>query len=75
MVAAPDSRPSATAVRIGASRASVASSSSLRLRARSWARAGWRRGDEPFAGVVGVDDLGQVLLVEQRHLQWPAVGG
>ena len=32
-------------------------------------------GDQPFAGVVGVGDLGQVLLVEQAHLQRPVVGG
>ena len=32
-------------------------------------------GDQPFAGVVGVADLGQVLGVEQAHLQRPVVGG
>jgi hypothetical protein len=32
-------------------------------------------GDEPFAGVVGVGDLGEVLLVEQAHLQRAVVGG
>ena len=32
-------------------------------------------GDQPFAGVVGVADLGEVLGVEQRHLQWPVIGG
>jgi hypothetical protein len=31
--------------------------------------------DQPLAGVVGVRDLGEVLRVEQRHLQRPAVGG
>jgi hypothetical protein len=38
----------------------------------------WRRvaaGDQPLAGVVGVADLGEVLLVEQAHLQRPVVGG
>ena len=32
-------------------------------------------GDQPFAGVVGVGDLGQVLGVEQAHLQRPVVAG
>ena len=32
-------------------------------------------GDQPFAGVVGVGDLGEVLLVEQAHLQRPVVAG
>ena len=26
-------------------------------------------GDQPFTGVVGVGDLGQVLCIEQAHLQ------
>ena len=32
-------------------------------------------GDQAFAGVVGVADLGEVLLVEQGRLQRPAGGG
>ena len=32
-------------------------------------------GDQAFAGVVGVGDLGEVLLVEQGRLQRPAGGG
>ncbi len=32
-------------------------------------------GDQPLAGVVGVADLGQVMLVEQAHLQRPILGG
>ena len=32
-------------------------------------------GDQPFSGVVGVGDLGQVGLVEQGQLQRPVVGG
>ena len=32
-------------------------------------------GDQPFAGVVGVGDLGEVLLVEQGQLQRPVLGG
>ena len=32
-------------------------------------------GDQPLAGVVGVGDLGQVLLVEQGQLQRPVRGG
>ena len=31
--------------------------------------------DEPLAGVVGVGDLGEVLIIEQAHLQRPVVGG
>jgi hypothetical protein len=31
-------------------------------------------GDQPLAGVVRAGDLGQVLLIEQAHLQGPAVG-
>ena len=31
--------------------------------------------DQPFAGVVGMGDLGQILLVEQAHLQWAVIGG
>ncbi len=29
--------------------------------------------DEPFAGIVGVDGLGQVLGVEQAHLRWAII--
>jgi len=32
-------------------------------------------GDQPLAGVIRAGDLGQVLLVEQRHLQRAAGGG
>ena len=32
-------------------------------------------GDQPFPGVVGVADLGEVLGIEQAHLQRPVVGG
>src|SRR5208283_2401402 len=32
-------------------------------------------GDQPFAGVVGVGDLGQILGVEQAHLQRAVIGG
>ena len=32
-------------------------------------------GDQPLAGVVGVGDLGEVVCVEQAHLQRPVVGG
>ena len=31
--------------------------------------------DQPLAGVSGVGDLGEVLLIEQRHLQRPVVAG
>ena len=30
---------------------------------------------EAFARVVGMGDLGEVLIVEQRHLQRPVIGG
>jgi len=55
--------------------ASVASSSSVRLRVRSAGQGGVAAGDQPFAGVVGVADLGQILGVEQAHLQRPVIGG
>ena len=32
-------------------------------------------GDQPFAGVVGMGDLGEVGLVEQGQLERPVVGG
>ena len=32
-------------------------------------------GDQPFPRVVGVADLGEVLGVEQAHLQRPLLGG
>ncbi len=32
-------------------------------------------GDQPFRGVVGVADFGEVDGVEQRHLQGPVIGG
>src|SRR4029077_14429400 len=31
-------------------------------------------GDQPLTGVVGVSDLGQILLVEKRPLQGPVFG-
>jgi hypothetical protein len=49
----------------------VASSHSPRLRARSSAKR-VLADDEPLAGVVGVRDLGEVLLVEERELQGAA---
>src|SRR5215471_9759388 len=30
--------------------------------------------DQPLAGEIGADDLGQVALVEQRQLQRPVIG-
>src|SRR5208282_4107545 len=31
--------------------------------------------DQPLAGVAGIADLGEVLVIEQRHLQRPVVAG
>jgi len=45
------------------------------LRARSVARNGLRHAISRFAGIVGVADLGQVLLIEQGGLQRPVGGG
>ena len=61
--------------RSAASSFSVAASSRVRLRARSAASSGVSADDQPFAAVVGVADLGQVLGVEQAHLQRPVLGG
>src|SRR6185295_13712491 len=70
---APVSRPAAMRAMIGSSRFSVAVRRSSRLRARSVANCGLRH--QPLAGVVGVGDLGQVVGVEQAHLQRPVIAG
>ena len=48
---------------------SVAASSSCAFAGTFGGQGGVAAGDQPFAGVVGVGDLGQVLGVEQAHLQ------
>src|SRR5258705_2922656 len=67
--------PEATRSGIRASSLLVAASSSERLRARSIASAGLRQAINRSPGVVGVGDLGQVLGVEQAHLQRAVLGG
>ena len=66
---APTRRPSRTAEMMGARASSVAANSSLRLRVRSSAKQRVATGDEPFVGVVGMGELGQVALVEEAELQ------
>ena len=45
------------------------------LRRPQLGQGGVAAGDQPFPGVVGVGDLGQVLGVEQAHLQRPVLRG
>ena len=74
MSAAPDKVPRLTRSLMAANSFSVAASSWVRLRARWAANSGVAARDQPFAGVVGMGDLGQILLVEQAHLQWAVIG-
>ena len=53
----------------------MASSSSVRLRARSAASSGFPAHDQTFARIVRALDLGQVAVVEQVGLQGAALGG
>ena len=46
----------------------MAANSSLRFRLAFFGQQGIATGDQPFAGVVGVGELGQVALVEQAEL-------
>ena len=72
---APASRPAATR---GDDRASSRLGGVQQLVAFAGAfggQGGVAAGDQPFAGVVGVADLGQVVGVEQAHLQRSVVGG
>ena len=36
---------------------------------------GIRAADQPLAGIAVISDLGEILLIEQRHLQRPVVAG
>ena len=51
----------------------MAAKSSVRLRVALFGQQGIATGDEPFPGVVGVGELGQVALVEEAELQGPVV--
>src|ERR1019366_6306102 len=68
------SRPAAALAAMAPRSASVAASSSWRVRARLAASNGVAAGDQPLAGEVRGADLGQVLLIEQRQLQRPVPG-
>ncbi len=72
---APARVPRATRSATPASSLSVAASSSEPFAGAFGRECGVAAGDQPFPGVVGVADLGQVLGVEQAHLQRPVVGG
>jgi hypothetical protein len=61
------SRPAVTAA-VGASAAWVASSGAGRLRARSSGQHRVAARDQPFAGMIGVGELGQVGFIEQRRV-------
>src|SRR6266568_291323 len=67
-------RPACTDALILPSSFSVAASRDSRLAALAGQR-GIAAADQPLARVSGVSDLGEVLVVEQRHLQRPAVAG
>src|SRR5664279_3958688 len=75
ILSAPVGLPAWTAAWIGARAFSVAVSRSRRLRPRRSARAGLRQATSRSPGLVGVGDLGEVLLIEQAHLQRTGIGG
>ena len=68
---APARVPRVTRSATPASSLSVAASSSRAFAGTFGRQRGVAAGDQPFPGVVGVADLGQVLGVEQAHLQRP----
>lgn len=65
----PVRRPVVTRSAMAARVVAVAANSSVRLRGAFIGRGGIAAGDQPLARVVGVGDRGQVLGVEQAHLQ------
>src|SRR6476619_3584208 len=75
IVPAPARVPRATRSARPASSVSVAGSSCAAFAGTFGRERGVAAGDQPFPGVVGVADLGQVLGIEQAHLQRPVVGG